>query len=287
MAEAVRRRRPRAQGGDWREAALYERLREANAPLVQQLRVILQSAEARETERAWLKLKANGELDETRLVDAAVGERQVFKKRGAPPQRHGTHQAKPKHLTFLLDASASMARGDALDGRLHRMASTAALLIEALHGFEHKFVYNMSMHSGGTADAPLLEAGRPPAEEGERARVVGALFAHAWSAPSGDNSLQAVRRAVEAAGRADADERIVVLLSDANLGRYDVSPEEIGEALRSNPHVRAYCVFVAEPAAAEWLAEQLPLGQGFAVQDVAKLPRVMKEVFAHAATAGP
>ena len=86
--------------------------------------------------------------------------RQVFKKRGAPPQRHGTHQAKPKHLTFLLDASASMARGDALDGRLHRMASTAALLIEALHGFEHKFVYNMSMHSGGTADAPLLEAGR-------------------------------------------------------------------------------------------------------------------------------
>ncbi|EOD41131.1 hypothetical protein EMIHUDRAFT_199335 [Emiliania huxleyi CCMP1516] len=98
---------------------------------------------------------------------------------------------------------------------------------------------------------------------------------------------QAVRRAVEAAGRADADERIVVLLSDANLGRYDVSPEEIGEALRSNPHVRAYCVFVAEPAAAEWLAEQLPLGQGFAVQDVAKLPRVMKEVFAHAATAGP
>ena len=167
------------------------------------------------------------------------------------------------------------------------MASTAALLIEALHGFEHKFVYNMSMHSGGTADAPLLEAGRPPAEEGERARVVGALFAHAWSAPSGDNSLQAVRRAVEAAGRADADERIVVLLSDANLGRYDVSPEEIGEALRSNPHVRAYCVFVAEPAAAEWLAELLPLGQGFAVQDVAKLPRVMKEVFAHAATAGP
>ena len=109
---------------------------------VQQLRVVLQSAEASERERAWLKLKSNGDLDETRLVDAAIGERQVpwqqnvtttslrwrcqltssflpqvFKQRGLPPLRLGSHQSKPKHMTFLLDASASMQRGDSFDGR--------------------------------------------------------------------------------------------------------------------------------------------------------------------------
>ena len=60
-------------------------------------------------------------------------ERQVFKQRGTPPKRLGGQQAKPKHLAFLLDASASMARGDPLDGRLKRMGATAALLMEALH----------------------------------------------------------------------------------------------------------------------------------------------------------
>ena len=53
--------------------------------------------------------------------------------------------------------------------------------------------------------------------------------------------------------------------------------------MRGNPNVKAYAIFVAEPLAAKWLAEQLPFGRGFAVQDVAKLPSVIKEIFTHAA----
>jgi hypothetical protein len=233
----------------------------------------------------------------------------VWKARGEPPKRLGAHQAKPKHLHFLLDASASMARGDAMDGRLRRMAATAALLMEALHGFEHKFVYSLTAHSGSTAELPLLEAGSPPATSDERARVVGSLFSHASSAASGqrsrslerggvskpsaachhlpnmagDHSMEAARRAIEAAAAVDADDRYVFLLSDANLGRYDVSPDALGAVLRSDPHVRAYAIFVAEPQAAKWLAEQLPFGRGFAVHEVARLPAVMREIFTHAA----
>ena len=88
-------------------------------------------------------------------MDAAVGERTVFKQRGKPPKRLGSHQTKPKHLAFLLDASASMSRGDSLDGRLRRMGSTAALLMEALSGFEHKFVYSLAAHSGSSAEVIL------------------------------------------------------------------------------------------------------------------------------------
>ena len=64
---------------------------------------------------------------------------------------------KPKALRFLLDASASMARGDLLDGRLRRMAATAALLVEALAGFEHKFVYEISVHSGAPRQEPTSQ----------------------------------------------------------------------------------------------------------------------------------
>jgi hypothetical protein len=176
-----------------------------------------------------------------------------------------------------------MARGDQFDGRLRRMAATGALLVEALHGFDHKFTYRLSLHSGSSADTPLVEAGQPPTSDAERSRVVGALYAHARSARSGDNSLEAAREAIDAASKVDADERLVFLLSDANLGRYDVTPAQLGEVLRSSRHVKAYAVFVAEPLAAKWLTEQLPFGQGFAVQDVSKLPSVMKEIFTHAA----
>lgn len=62
-----------------------------------------------------------------------------------------------------------------------------------------------------------------------------------------------------------------------------MTPEELGAVLRSEDRVQAYAIFVAEPAAAHWLSEQLPFGRGFAVQDVAKLPSVIKEIFTHAA----
>ena len=253
-------------------------------------------------------------------MDAAVGERTVFKQRGKPPQRLGAQQTKPKRLAFLLDASASMSRGDALDGRLRRMGATAALLMEALAGFEHKFAYSMSAHSGSSAEVSLVEAGKPPLTVAERARVVSTLFSHAAGSATGDNSLEAARRAISDIAAVDADDRFVLLLSDANLGRrvkrcyetcsrremqcctvfadhssrflplpprpnrYDVSPEQLGAVLRGSDRVRAYCIFVAEPLAAQWLSEQLPFGRGFAVQDVAKLPNVIKEIFTHAAS---
>ena len=70
------------------------------------------------------------------------------------------------------------------------------------------------------------------------------------------------------------------------LPRYDVQPEDLGLVLRGNSLVSAYAIFVAEPLAAEWLTKQLPFGHGFAVQDVSKLPRVIKDIFTHAAMKG-
>lgn len=44
-----------------------------------------------------------------------------------------------KRMRFALDLSQSMTRGNSWDNRLDRMAEVAILVMEALHGFEHKF----------------------------------------------------------------------------------------------------------------------------------------------------
>ena len=49
---------------------------------VNQLRVVLQTVEAKERERTWLRGKTTGELDDSRLVDLSIGEKNVFKRRG-------------------------------------------------------------------------------------------------------------------------------------------------------------------------------------------------------------
>jgi hypothetical protein len=43
---------------------------------------MFEGMEAKEKERQWLKNQQTGDLDDTRLVDGATGERNVYKRRG-------------------------------------------------------------------------------------------------------------------------------------------------------------------------------------------------------------
>lgn len=56
---------------------------------VQALRSILESVQAKNKERTWIKGKATGELDETRLVEGMTGESHIYKKRGKASKMHG------------------------------------------------------------------------------------------------------------------------------------------------------------------------------------------------------
>ena len=66
------------------------------------------------------------------------------------------------------------------------------------------------------------------------------------------------------------------------FARYNVTPEELGEVLRSDARVNAYAIFVAEANAATWLAKELPFGHGLVCLDTAKLPTTFKDILAHA-----
>ena len=99
---------------------------------ISQLHVILQTVEAKEKERVWLRGKASGEMDDSRLVDLAIGkdqlmmldslreefvtykrltligEKNVYKQRGQRDEARLT-QRLPKRLSFVVDISGSMA----------------------------------------------------------------------------------------------------------------------------------------------------------------------------------
>lgn len=58
--------------------------------------------------------------------------------------------------------------------------------------------------------------------------------------------MNATRLAIENIAAQDADERLVFVISDANVGRYDITPESLGSILTRDPRVSAYIVFIAE-----------------------------------------
>lgn len=142
--------------------------------------------------------------------------------------------------------------------------------------------YCLVGHSGGSAEVPLVEFGMPPATPAERLDVIHNMYGHSRSCPSGDNSMEAARLSVADVVREEGDDYFVFLLSDANLGRYNVTPEELGAVLRADSRVNAYAIFVAEQNAAEWLAKELPFGHGFVCLDTSKLPTTFKDILAHA-----
>ena len=72
---------------------------------VNSLRVMLDGMEAKERERIWIKNQIQGELDDNRLIDGALGERNVYKRRGVNQPLFGRAQLNPKRLRFCMDLS--------------------------------------------------------------------------------------------------------------------------------------------------------------------------------------
>lgn len=77
---------------------------------VQELRVILSSLQAKSKERIWQKHQTSGEIDDNKLIEGIVGERNIYRKRGEQDPEIGQLQAKPKRLKLVVDVSGSMYR---------------------------------------------------------------------------------------------------------------------------------------------------------------------------------
>lgn len=90
--------------------SIYQAYSEPVHKQVQQLRIILNSLQAKSKERLWQKHQTSGELDDNKLIEGITGERSIYRKRTEQEPEPGQPQEKPKRLRLLVDVSGSMYR---------------------------------------------------------------------------------------------------------------------------------------------------------------------------------
>ena len=261
---------------------------------ISSLRGILNAVESRKAERDWIKRQSYGELDDSKLVDGVAGERHIYKRRGMVEPSFGRAMKQPKRLRFVMDCSGSMYRFNSYDGRLNRCLQAAALVMESFDGMQSRCYYSIVGHSGDSPCIQFVDFGNPPANAKNRMKVLKQMAAHSQYCQSGDFTIDAMRKAIldiDSLSDVDedsADENIVIGVSDANLARYGIRPQELGKLMETDASSgkitsKSYCIFIASfGEEAEDIRSSLPAGRGFVCKETSELPKMMKEILAAA-----
>ena len=218
MAEKALKDKLNEIGMSKQEWDMYEQFAQNIKPDVARLRNLLRSVSTKSNEKGWIKRQSHGEIDDTRLIDGVTGDKYIYKRRGSIED--GPSQT-PKRLRFVMDVSGSMYRFNSYDERLVRCLEAALLVMESFDGFDQRFDYSIVGHSGDSSMIPFVEFGQPPQNEQERMRILQTMIAHSQYCQSGDNTLEAIGRAIQDISKDESDdESIVIGVSDANLARY-------------------------------------------------------------------
>ncbi|GFR87627.1 von Willebrand factor A domain-containing protein 8-like [Elysia marginata] len=275
------------------DGRLYEQYSAGVRRQVQSLRVILDSLQAKGKERQWIKHQSHGELDDGKLIEGLTGESGIYKRRAEKEPDPGSPQLKPKRLRVVVDVSGSMYRFDGHDSRLTRQLEAILMVMEAFETYEDKFKYDIYGHSGETYVEQFVHKDRPPKNNRERLNVLKLMLAHSQFCISGDHTLEAASHhtrelAAEEEKGEEADERFLLLLSDANFDRYGIRPERFGQILTgggtggagNGADVNAYAIFVGSLGdQAVRLNKQLPSGHSYVCMDTKNLPLILQQIF--------
>ncbi|KAK0451876.1 AAA domain-containing protein [Armillaria borealis] len=239
---------------------------------------LLEHLAAKEEERVWVKRQTDGELDDTRLTEGLTGEATVYKRRGMEKPELGRPQIKPKRIRFIFDLSASMYRFQ-YDGRLKRSLETAAMLMETFDRLSRKdkYVWDVILSPGDGPEIPLVEIDKPPVDLRDRWKIIEKMDMIPQYAFAGDYTVEAIQKGVQEVGKFDADDWFVIAITDANFGRYNITPEELSRAMKRNPKVHTALICIGEGAEAPWISKQLP-GQGFRVANTSDIPTVLRSI---------
>ncbi|PKI82422.1 hypothetical protein MVES1_003389 [Malassezia vespertilionis] len=262
---------------DPEELAYVLQIKKQVAGQVQHLANVLNALSANEHERKWSLRQQEGQLDERRLTDGLAGDRAIFKRRQEAPPEPGAPQLKPKRIRIVLDASASMYNMQ-FDGRLTRELEAAMLIMEAIQRVDPaRFAFDMVAHSGDTVVIPLIRLGQLPKTDGERFRILRDIVTITRFCFAGDNTLECIQESVKAVDTGDADDYFVIALSDANLGRYFITPDMLGKALKADDKVKSAIIFIDRGAEAVGAAKALP-GRAFVAGETREIPRILSDI---------
>lgn len=168
-----------------------------------------------------------------------------------------------------------------IDQRLQRLMEASIFIFESFAGFEHKYEYSMVGHSGTGPEAELLVPwGKPPRNPKEQLAIVKQMAAHAQYSHSGDHTLQATDRAIKDVLHKAGDEYYVFVVSDADLGRYGISPSSWNKILMQDKRVNAYVILISSNTdEAETIKSGLTPGHGFVCDHNDLLAVTFKQVF--------
>ena len=174
------------------------------------------------------------ELDENKIVDMISGERDVFKRRGTPDDANNHPIMKPVVIKLIVDISASMYRFNGYDQRLERLLEATLMMMEALKD-DKRFQLHIIGHNGDSAKIPLVNPSTNM-DEKTQLQVLECMVAQTQYTFAGDNTVDAISLAVEESGKGDR----VVIISDANLDRYDISSDDLSPLQSEKVHARKY-----------------------------------------------
>jgi hypothetical protein len=79
----------------------------------------------------------------------------------------------------------------------------------------------------------------------------------------------------------EADDHIVIVLSDANFDRYGLSPRAFSRImLETNSKVGVYCIFIGTLGEqASVLKKNLPHNRAFVCLNTSDIPKIMQQIF--------
>ena len=240
--------------------------------------------EAKSKEREWLRNQTDGELDDNKLVEGLVGEKLIYRRRREPENDDSGFEMKnPKRLTILADCSASMYRFNGTDGRLNRQIEALLMVMEGLDSkiAKEKIKWDIIGHSGDSRYIPLSHADNPPKNDKERLKVLQEAASYPQFCFPGDFTIEATRDCVkQLASDTDADERFLIVLTDANLDRYGIPIRSLANALDLDNTVNTCCISIGSLGdQAKRMKDGLPAGRSYVVQDTSDIPKILRKFF--------
>lgn len=265
------------------DAEGYEKVWKKVQSNSKKLASVIDQLEAKKKEREWTKHQTTGDLDDGKLIEGVTGEQNIYRRRVDKVPDPGAPQTKPKRLKLCLDVSGSMYRFNGYDQRLTKTLEAALMTMVALDGKTDKVQYDIVGHSGDSQAVSFVTTQHHPKNDKDRLDVLKRMIAHTQYCSSGDNTVESLEWAVCElnAKKDDFDETVVILVSDANLQRYNIRPKKIKDAMTKYPGINSFAIMIGSLGdEADMIQRELPAGKAFVLKDTSELPKIMETIFA-------
>ena len=175
----------------------------------------------------------NDYVDENKIVDLLSGEKDVFKRRGRPDNSANKPiLTEPITIRFVIDVSASMYRFNGYDHRLERLLEATLMMMETLKD-DKRFQLHIVGHNGESSKIPLVSP-TTKMDEKTQLHILECIIANTQYTFAGDNTVDAISMIVNEAGKGD----LVIIISDANLDRYEITVDDLAPLQSEKVHAR-------------------------------------------------